>query len=216
MVKDSQVRFPEAPPPNSPSGGRFVMNPAAAGGAALGFKRSFSARWSMDGKVVGGRPRWAGLAANDITFKRQRDVVAALPDGRRLQPGRIRQSEGDDANGHRRRRHRRRWGKSLKGDVSVPSPSRLPALTRSRVPPEPRRGGRVRPESRRDGRQDPRRRPGQGGAAGGGPRQAAAEQRSQGDPDGGQAAKRRQIIWTPFGLRGPFFSFFKKKSYKIM
>lgn len=88
------------------------------------------------------------------------------------------------------------------------SPSRLPALTRSRVPPEPRQGGRVRPESRRDGRQDPRRRPGQGGAAGGGPRQAAAEQRSQGDPDGGQAAKRRQIIWTPFGLRGPFFPFF--------
>lgn len=188
------------------------MNPAAlaqrgeGGGGALGFKRLFSARRSTDGNVVGGRLRWAGLAANDITLKRQRDVVAALPDGRRLQPGRIRQSEGDDANGHRRRRRRRRRrGKSLKGDVSVPSPSRLPALTRSRVPPESRRGGRVRPEGRRDGRQDPRRRPGQGGAAGGGPRQAAAQQRSQGDPDGGQAAKRRQIIRTPFGF---FFFFF--------
>ncbi|TNN01467.1 hypothetical protein fugu_010849 [Takifugu bimaculatus] len=64
-----------------------------------------------------------------------------------------------------------------------------PTLTRSCVRPESRRGGRVRPEGRRHRQEDPRRSPGQGGATGGGPRQAAAEQRSQGDPDGGQAAK---------------------------
>lgn len=59
---------------------------------------------------------------------------------------------------------------------------------------EPRGGGRGRPESGCHSQQDLRRGPERRRAAGGRPGQITAEQRSQGDPDGGQAAQRRQII----------------------
>lgn len=129
------------------------------------------------------------------------DVVPALPDGRRLQPGWIRQSEGDHANWYRCCRCRQ--GNSLvkevkKKQLCVTSNVSLCSC------PESRRGGRVCPTSRRHSQQDLRRSPGQGWAAGRGPRQTPAEQRSKGDPDGGQAAKWRQIIWRRFRLSAPF------------
>lgn len=64
---------------------------------------------------------------------------------------------------------------------------------------EPRRGGRAGPASGSHSQQDLWWRPGQGWAAGGRPGQLTAEQRSQGDPDGGQAAQRRQIILLGWG-----------------
>lgn len=88
------------------------------------------------------------------------DVVPALPDGRRLQPRWIRQSEGDHGNWYRRCHCRQ--GNSLvkevkKKQLCVTSPNVSLCSC-----PESRRGGRVCPTSRRHGQQDLRRSPGQG------------------------------------------------------
>lgn len=64
---------------------------------------------------------------------------------------------------------------------------------------EPRRGGRAGPASGSHSQQGLRWSPGPGWTAGGRPGQVTAEQRSQGDPDGGQAAQRRQIMLPGWG-----------------